>query len=99
MCYVQVIFENMLQNSVRRPQRYYFSTFAHIRMLILSIYVLVACINTIYKIWSFKYGIYEMYIKLNIFGLRSSISEVQNVLGTYYLAHFFILKAKKEIGL
>ena len=45
----------------------YISALAHIRMLTLSIYVLLECINTVYK-YGHAWVIYEMYIKFQFWG-------------------------------
>ena len=53
----------------------YISALEHIRMIISSSYVLLACINTINKyghVWVIDLDVYQF----SIFGPRSSISEV-----------------------
>ena len=70
----------------------YIPALEHITMLILSIYVILACINIIYKYanaWAIRYAVYTV----SIFWLRRYISEASNVLGRYNLACLFLLKA------
>ena len=71
---------------------HYISVLEHIRMVIFSSYVLLACINKIINIATLEW-FSEMYINFQFLGQSSSICQVWNVLGRYHSAVLFLFKA------